>query len=143
MFWIIFTILTVIAFVATILIGGFVQRLSAKDRVTAKEVPSADADEDDYLSARRKGDRERLEDLAHDKNLIAKATGELVERHQHLYAHTVLPPDVIHRFAKTLREYTEQMKRVQPIIRERVRQRVAMSEAAVLAPTTAYGPRKL
>ena len=75
MLWIIFTVLIVIALVASIFIGGFVQRLSAKDRVTAKEVPSADADEDDYLSARRKGDRDRLEDLANDKNLIAKVIG--------------------------------------------------------------------
>ncbi len=75
--------------------------------------------------------------------LIAKATGELVERHQHLHAHIELPPDVVQRFDKTLREYTEQMKRLQPIIRERVRRRVAMSTAEVLAPTTAYGPRKL
>lgn len=75
MFWIVFTVLIVIALVASIFIGGFVQRLSAKDRVTAKEVPSADADEDDYLSARRKGDRDRLEDLANDKNLIAKVIG--------------------------------------------------------------------
>ncbi len=75
--------------------------------------------------------------------LIGKANGELIERHAHLHAHTVLPPDVVQRFDETLREHTEQMKRVQPIIRERVEQRVAMSTAAVLAPTTAYGPRKL
>ena len=75
--------------------------------------------------------------------LIAKATGELVERHAHLHAHTVLPPESIERFGEILRKHTEQMKRVQPIIRERVEQRVAMSTAAVLAPTTAYGPRKI
>ena len=75
--------------------------------------------------------------------LDGKATGELMDRHQHLHAHTELPPEAIERFGEILRKHTEQMKRVEPIIRERVRQRVAMSTAAVLAPTTAYGPRKL
>ena len=57
MFWIIFTILIVFALVASIFIGGFVQRLSDRDKVRARAMPLADAEEDDYLSARRKGDR--------------------------------------------------------------------------------------
>ena len=75
MFWIIFTILIVIALVASIFIGGFVQRLSNRDRERAKTMPLASAEEDDYLSAQRKGDRDRLGDLANDKNLIAKVIG--------------------------------------------------------------------
>jgi prohibitin 2 len=75
MFWIIFTILIVIALVASILIGGFVQRLSDRDRVRAKLGSPVDIEEDDYLSARRKSDLDRLEDLANDKNLVAKVIG--------------------------------------------------------------------
>ena len=72
--------------------------------------------------------------------LIAKATGELVERHQHLHAHAVLPPDVAHRFDETLRAYTEQMKRVQPIIRERMMRHVSVGEDA--APVLVGDGRK-
>ena len=75
MFWIILTILIAIALVACILIGGFIQRLSARDRARARAAPLASVDEDDYLSARRKSELDRLEDLANDKNLIAKAVG--------------------------------------------------------------------
>ncbi|MCH8050601.1 MAG: prohibitin family protein [Chloroflexi bacterium] len=75
MFWIIFTILMVLAFVASILIGGVVHRLSDQDKLKAKTAPPASTEEDDYLSARRKTDLDRLEDLANDKNLIAKVIG--------------------------------------------------------------------
>ncbi len=75
MLWIIFTILIVLALVASVIIGGVVQRLSNRDRSRARTAPPASAEEDDYLSARRKGGRDRLEDLANDKNLIAKVIG--------------------------------------------------------------------
>ena len=75
MFWITLTILIAIAVVACVLIGGFVQRLSDRDKVQAKASQPGSAEEDDYLSAKRKGDRDRLEDLANDKNLIAKVIG--------------------------------------------------------------------
>lgn len=57
MFWIILTILIAIAVVACVLIGGFVQRLSDRDKVQAKASQPGSAEEDDYLSAKRKGDR--------------------------------------------------------------------------------------
>ncbi len=63
--------------------------------------------------------------------LIAKATGELVERHAHLHVRTALPPDAAQRFGEILKEHTEQMKRVQPIIRERVMRHVFVGEDAV------------
>ncbi len=47
------------------------------------------------------------------------------------------------RFTETFERLIEQRERDRPIIWERVRRRVALSTAAVLAPTTAYGPRKL
>ena len=75
MLWIIFSVLIAISLVATIFIGGFIQRLADKDEARAKAMPSASTEEDDYLSARRKGDLGRLEDLANDKNLIAKGLG--------------------------------------------------------------------
>ena len=75
MFWIIFTVLIAIALVASIFIGGFVQRLSKRDRERARAMPSAGVEEDDYLSARRKGESDHLADLANDKNLIAKVIG--------------------------------------------------------------------
>ncbi len=75
--------------------------------------------------------------------LIAKATGELVERHAHLHVNTGLTPEMAQRFMEAFERMKKQQERDRPIIRERVRQRVAMSTAAVLAPTTAYGPRKL
>ena len=75
MFWIIVTILIAVALVACALIGGFVQRLSDRDKVRAKSVPPASAKEDDYLSARRKGELDRFQDLVNDRNLIAKAIG--------------------------------------------------------------------
>ncbi len=74
--------------------------------------------------------------------LIAKATGELVERHAHLHVNTGLTPEMAQRFTEAFERMKKQQERDRPIIRERVRQRVAMSTAAALAPTTAYGPRK-
>ncbi len=75
--------------------------------------------------------------------LIAKTTGELSERHQHLHINTGLTPEMAQRFTETFERLIKQQERDRPIIQERVRRRVAMSTAEVLAPTTAYGPRKL
>ena len=75
MLWIILTILIAIAIVACALIGGGIQRLSDRDKVRTKSLPPVSAEEDDYLSARRKGDYDRLQDFASDKNLVAKAIG--------------------------------------------------------------------
>ncbi len=75
MLWIIFTILIAIAVAASALVGGVVKRLSDRDKVRAKTAPEVSVEEDDYLSARRKSDLDRLEDLANDKNLIAKVVG--------------------------------------------------------------------
>ena len=71
--------------------------------------------------------------------LIGKANGELIERHAHLHAHTEVSPDLIERFDKTLREYTEEMRRVKPIIHERMMRHVYQGEAALPAPPSAYG----
>ncbi len=76
MLWIIFTILIVIALVASIFIGGFVQRLSHRDKERARvSTPVSSEEDDDFLSARRKSDLDRLEDLANDKNVLAKGLG--------------------------------------------------------------------
>ncbi len=75
--------------------------------------------------------------------LDGKATGELMDRHQHLHVNTELTQEMAQRFTETFERPIKQQERNRPIIQERVRQRVAMSTAAVLAPTTAYGPRKL
>ena len=78
--------------------------------------------------------------------LVGKATGELVERHAHLHAHTELPPDVEMEARQSLTDLIMQLeeleKSVRPYLEAELNKHILEGEAALPPAAIADVPRR-